>query len=85
MASFDDEVDKLFPGTVAVLNKQAFAALGIKHSYGHELINSGVLERIYVNGGRGSACARSRKSCARAGSGRGRAGDPRRPRLNELP
>jgi hypothetical protein len=42
----DDAIDALFPGMVLVPRNDAFTAFGIKKSYGHELIDQGILERI---------------------------------------
>ena len=46
----DDEIDALFEGKVVVSREQAFKALDIQKSYGHELINRGVLERVKIGG-----------------------------------
>jgi hypothetical protein len=42
----DAAIDALFAGAVLVPRDRAFKALGIQKSYGHELINDGVLERV---------------------------------------
>ncbi len=46
----DDEVDKLFAGRLLVPLDEAWKALGIKKSHGHNLINRGVLDRRYIGG-----------------------------------
>ena len=46
--SLDDEVDALFEGAVVVPLNTAWKALGIKKSYGHTLLNRGVLEGVHI-------------------------------------
>jgi hypothetical protein len=64
--SLDDEVDALFEGAVVVPLDTAWRALGIKKSYGFELINAGVLERVRI-GGSSKITVRSIKRLLRHG------------------
>ena len=45
-AEIDAAIDALFPGAVLVPRNAAFRALGIQKSYGHLLMDAGVLERV---------------------------------------
>lgn len=49
-SSLDEEVDALFEGAVVVPLNDAWRALGIKKSYGFDLVNRGVLERVKIEG-----------------------------------
>ena len=60
--SLDDEVEALFEGAIVVPLNTTWKALGIKKSYGNELMNRGILERVHIGGASGLPSAASRRT-----------------------
>jgi hypothetical protein len=46
--SLDAEVDRLLDGAVIVPREQAFEILRVKKSFGHQLMDEGILEKIKI-------------------------------------